>query len=142
MKTPTFPRHAAILMGILAMAMAGLPIRARSEVVAAVPQDGTASPVWTDIEGDTYDQRAHFTAGINGLSAKLDGQIRVLKAKRAGMTTDTKDWDLAFQEVEASRTYLTGMMNALAQQTTPETWLDVKGRSATRGSGPRPLSTR
>jgi hypothetical protein len=128
MNTPNAVGRAVILMGILALPLAGLPTMARAEVVAAVPQDGTASPVWTDIEGDTYDQRAHFTTGINALSARLDGQIRLLKAKRAAMTTDTKDWDLAYQEVEASRTYLTGMMSALAEQTTPETWLDVKGK--------------
>jgi hypothetical protein len=115
-------------LGVLAVSVAGLATRARSEVVAAVPLDGTASPVWADIQDDTYDQRAHFTSGINRLSAKFDDQIRVLKAKRAAMTADTKDWDLAFQEVEASRTYLTGMMSELAQQTTPETWLDVKGK--------------
>jgi hypothetical protein len=128
MNTPSTLGRVALLLGIMAVSLAGLTPRARSEVVAAVPQDGTASPVWNDIEGDTYDQRAHFTTGINRLSARFDDQIRVLKAKRAAMTADTKDWDLAFQEVEASRTYLTGMMNLLAQQTTPETWLDVKGK--------------
>lgn len=118
----------ALTGAVLAAATGGWVTRAFSEVVAAVPQDGTASPVWTDIQDDTYEQRAHFTTGINRLSAHFDEQIRILKAKRATMTSDTKDWDLAFQEVEASRTYLTGMMNELAQQTTPETWLDVKGK--------------
>jgi hypothetical protein len=127
-------RHAflrlAMATGAFVLFIAGAAPRAHSEVVAAVPEDGTASPVWTDIESDTYDQRAHFTAGINRLSAKLDDQIRILKAKRAAMTTDTKDWDLAFQEVEASRTYLTGTMNDLAKADTPETWLDAKGKVA------------
>jgi hypothetical protein len=113
-------------MGMAAASLGGLASRASAEVVAAVDGEGTATPVWTDIETDTYDKRAHFTAGINRLSARLDDQIRVLKAKRAGMTTDLKDWDLAFQEVEESRTYLTGCMNDLAKATTPETWADAK----------------
>jgi hypothetical protein len=120
----------ALALSVVAICLSALPVRVRAEVVAAVPEDGTASPVWSDIENDTYNQRGHFTAGINRLSAKFDGQIRVLKAKRATMTTDTKDWDLAFQEVEASRTYLTGMMNLLAKANTPEDWLDVRGKVA------------
>ncbi len=115
-------------LGAAFVCVAGLATRANSEVVAAVAQEGTATPVWTDIQPDTYDQRAHFSAGINRLSARLDEQIRVLKAKRAGMTTDLKDWDLAFKEVEESRTYLTGMMSDLEKTTTPETWADAKDK--------------
>lgn len=113
-------------IGVALVSVAGLATRSSAEVVAAVAQEGTATPLWTDIQSDTYEQRAHFSAGINRLSARLDEQIRVLKAKRAGMTTDLKDWDLAFKEVEESRTYLTGMMTDLDKTTTPETWADAK----------------
>jgi ABC-type uncharacterized transport system involved in gliding motility auxiliary subunit len=115
-----------LALGVAFASGAALATRAYAEVVAAVAQEGTATPLWTDIQPDTYVQRAHFAAGIRRLSARLDEQIRVLKAKRAGMTTDLKDWDLAFKEVEESRTYLTGMMNELEKTTTPETWADAK----------------
>jgi hypothetical protein len=115
-----------VAIGVAAVSLAGFPSRARCEVVAAVAEEGTATPVWTDIQADTYEQRDHFSAGINRLSAKLDDQIRVLKAKRAGMTTDLKDWDLQFKEVEESRSYLTGMMSDLEKTTTPEAWADAK----------------
>jgi arginase family enzyme len=113
---------------MVAASLGGAASRVSAEVVAAVDAEGTATPVWTDIETDTYDKRAHFTAGVNRLSARLDDQIRVLKAKRAGMTTDLKDWDLAFKEVEESRTYLTGCMNDLDKATAPETWADAKDK--------------
>jgi hypothetical protein len=121
------PTRLFLLLGLTWVA-AGIATRAGAEVVSAVAEEGTATPVWTDIQTDTYDQRAHFAAGINRLSAKLDDQIRVLKAKRAGMTTDLKDWDLAFKEVEESRSYLTSCMSDLAKTTTPETWADAKDK--------------
>jgi hypothetical protein len=124
---PTFTRL-GLALGLASLFLGGPAPRAGAEVVAAVDQEGTATPLWTDIQADTYETRAHFTAGINRLSAKLDDEIRILKAKRAGMTTDFKDWDLAFKEVEESRTYLTGMINDLAKTTTPETWADAKDK--------------
>jgi hypothetical protein len=119
---------ARLALGVALVSTAGLANRAHADVVAAVPQEGTATPVWTDIESDHYEQRDHFMAGINRLSARFDDQIRTLKAKRASMTTDTKDWDLAFKEVEDSRSYLTSMISDLTKMTTPETWSDQKDK--------------
>jgi hypothetical protein len=62
------------------------------------------------------------------MSAKLDAQISELKAKRAGLTTDTKDWDFAMKEVDDSRALLTDRMNTLGKATTPETWNDAKDK--------------
>jgi hypothetical protein len=119
---------ARLALGITLISALGAASRMRADVVTAVAQDGTATPVWTDIEGDHYEQRDHFMAGINRLSARFDEQIRTLKAKRATMTTDTKDWDLAFKEVEDSRSYLTSMISDLTKMTTPETWSDQKDK--------------
>jgi hypothetical protein len=99
-----------------------------SQVVAIAGSDGTAARDWVAIKGDTYDQRAHFAAGAARLSAKLDEQISLLRAKRANMTTDLKDWDFAMKEVDASRALLTSRMTELAQTTTPETWADAKDK--------------
>jgi hypothetical protein len=102
--------------------------RAFAEVVAIAGSDGTASPAWTDIEADTYEQRAHFTAGADRLSARLDDQIRILKAKRAGMTQDVKDWDLAYKEVDDSRQLLTSRITEIKKVTTLEAWADAKDK--------------
>ena len=112
----------------LAAAGAFLSPRAYSEVVAIAGSDGTTSPGWTDIEGDAYEQRAHFAAGADRLSARLDDQIKFLKAKRAGMTQDIKDWDLAFKEVDDSRQLLTSRITEIKKVTTLEGWADCKDK--------------
>jgi hypothetical protein len=100
----------------------------QAQVVTIPDSDGTTAPDWVAIKGDAYDQRAHFAAGAAHLSAKLDDQIRLLKAKRAGMTTDLKDWDFAMKEVDTERALLTSRMTELSQATTPETWADAKDK--------------
>jgi len=100
----------------------------QAQVVTIPDSDGTTAPDWVAIKGDAYDQRAHFAAGAAHLSAKLDDQIRLLKAKRAGMTTDLKDWDFAMKEVDTERALLTSRMTALSQATTPDTWADAKDK--------------
>jgi hypothetical protein len=116
-------RHLAFALGIAALASAG------TRAVAAI--DGvevSTDNLWSAVKGDTYDQRVHFSDGVDRMSAKLDDQIRELKAKRAAMTTDTKDWDFAMKEVAGSRVLLTGRMNELKAATTPETWSDTKDK--------------
>jgi hypothetical protein len=61
--------------------------------------------------------------------AFLDGQIAQLKAKRASMTTDTKDWDMAMKEVLDSRSLLTGRIRDLSKADTPEAWADAKEKA-------------
>jgi hypothetical protein len=116
-------RQLALALGIAALASAG------TRAVAAI--DGvevSTDNLWTAVKGDTYEQRAHFTDGVNRMSAKLDDQIRELKAKRAAMTSDTKDWDFAMKEVDGSRVLLTGRINEIKAATTPETWADAKDK--------------
>ncbi len=119
-----------IALGLLAAAVVGIPSRApaQAQVVTVSGSDGTAATAWVEIKNDTYEQRAHFTAGVERLSARLDRQISILKAKRAGMTTGTKEWDFAMKEVDDSRSFLTSRMSELAHTTTPETWTDAKDR--------------
>ena len=78
---------------------------------------------WNDIKDDTYEQRAHFLAGLKQLEAKVDAQIAELAAKRATMkgTTSTKDWDFAMKEMENSRTYLVSTGEELSTATA-DTW--------------------
>ena len=110
----------------LALCLAALPLAGvRAAPVAVDPAPET---LWTPIKDDTYERRAHFEAGVNQLSAKLDDQIRILRAKRTAMTTDTKDWDFVMKEVDLYRSLLTSRMTDLAKATTPEAWDDAKDR--------------
>jgi hypothetical protein len=83
---------------------------------------------WSDIKDDTYEQRPHFARGADKMLAKLDDQIQQLRAKRAAMTTDTKDWDFAMKEVDDSRVLVAGTINDVNAATTPETWTDAKDK--------------
>jgi hypothetical protein len=75
----------------------------------------------------TYDQRSAFLTALSGLVAKLDGQIGALNAKRATMTTDTKDWDIAMMDVTAARAYLAGLVSEVSRAS-PDTWDQEKDR--------------
>jgi hypothetical protein len=115
------------LMSVLCIytfALMGVIPRIGAQIVA-VPEQ-TADQAWSELKNDTYDQRAHFSTGVNRLSARLDEQIRVLKAKRAGMTTDLKDWDFAMKGVEDSRALLTSRMVELGKADTPESWISAR----------------
>jgi hypothetical protein len=114
-------------LALMASLFAGLPV-ARAQVVTIAGSDGTTAPDWVAIKGDAYEQRSHFAAGAARLSAKLDEQISLLKAKRAAMTTDLKDWDFAMKEVDADRALLTSRMTDVSQATTPETWADARDK--------------
>jgi len=116
----------SLYLGLAAVMAVSLSTHARAEVIAIAGSDGNTSHTWADIRNDGYPERAHFTEGVNRLSAWLDHEISVLKAKRAGMTTDTKDWDFAMKEVLDSREYLTSRMEELAKCTTEDTWKDAK----------------
>jgi hypothetical protein len=115
------------LLGVLATASLSLSNPAAAQV-AAVPvvAEQTADQAWSEIKGDTYDQRDQFMSGVNRLSARLDNQIRTLRAKRAGMNSDTKDWDFAMKDVDESRSLLTSRMSELKQAVTPETWISAR----------------
>lgn len=121
-------RKLLLALGFAAVSTIGLIPKAHADVVTVAGSDGTTALPWEEIKNDTYDQRAHFATGVEHLSAKLDEQIRLLKAKRVGMTTDLKDWDFNMKEVDESRSLLTSRISELKQTTTPETWADAKDK--------------
>jgi hypothetical protein len=120
-------RYAHVLIVLLVALVGAAPLGA-APVVTIAGSDGTEAPDWVTIKGDNYDQRGHFAAGAARLSAKLDDEIGVLKARRAGMTTDLKDWDFAMKDVDVSRSLLTSRITDLSKATTPETWADAKDK--------------
>lgn len=115
-------------MPALALGLAVLALGATRAFAAVDAADPTMDHLWSSIKGDAYEQRAHFANGANKLLLKLDSQISELRAKRAAMTTDTKDWDFAMKEVDDSRVMLAGSMNDLAQATTPDVWTDCRDK--------------
>ena len=117
-------------LAILSLSFVCLVRSAPAQVVAVPNQDGMAAPTWIDIKGDTYAQRAHFASGVERLSSFFDKQIALLKAKRAKMTTDLKDWDFAMKEVDESRSFLTSRMTELAHAASPEAWASAKEKIA------------
>ena len=119
-------RSLRVALGLIAISAGTFVTRSPGEVVAISGSDGTTSPSWVDIKNDGYELRAHFAAGAERLSARLDREIEMLKAKRASTKNDTKDWDFAMKEVEDSRSHLTARMNELAKATTPDAWNAAK----------------
>ena len=123
MKTSPLLRMAALALGLGA-----LPLVATRAFAAIDAADPTTDHLWSPIKDDAYEQRAHFADGARKLLLRLDSQIGELRAKRAAMTTDTKDWDFAMKEVDDSRVMLAGSMNDLAQATTPDVWTDCRDK--------------
>jgi len=117
-------RRMTLLLGLSAAILGMSPVVHADDVVTASDDNGGAT--WKSIENDTYQQRDHFAAGARQLSARLDAQIQELKAKRATMSSDTKDWDLAMKAIDEARSLLTSRLTELAQKTTPEAWAAAK----------------
>ena len=121
----------ALALGFSALVPAqafGQPVHDPNAVAGVDAVQPPTDTGWTDIKNDTYEQRAHCEKGVAHLSAKLDDQIRELRAKRADMTKDTAEWDFTMKEVEDARTLLTGRITNLVKATTPEVWLDARDK--------------
>jgi hypothetical protein len=128
MNASTLRRRLGLALGLLAAQAGGLSsIGLSQNVVSASPEVVTGAK-WSDIKDDTYDQRAHFAAGVAQLSVRLNGEIGQLNAKRAGMTTDTKDWDFAMKDVLDSRDLFTSRATEIGKTNTPEAWAEAKDK--------------
>jgi hypothetical protein len=87
-----------------------------------------ASAAWDAISGLGYDEKPGFLAGVAQMETLLDSQIEALKAKRATMTTNTTDWDLAMGPLTDARNYLHSMATEVNNDTTPDAWPQEKER--------------
>jgi hypothetical protein len=94
----------------------------------AAPAQIDASAAWDAISGLGYDQKASFVAGVAQMESLLASQIEALKAKRATMTTNTTDWDLAMGPLTDARNYLHSMGTEVNNVTTPDAWDQEKER--------------
>jgi hypothetical protein len=131
MNASTLPRRLGLALGLLIVLPGGLSSIGFSEnVMSATPETETGNngAKWSDIKDDTYDQRAHFAAGVHRLTARINDEISQLNAKRAGMTTDTKDWDFAMKDVMDSRDFFVSRAIEISKTTTPEAWADAKDK--------------
>lgn len=128
MKSTLLLRPVLIALGLSSLALAQNPGPDPNAVAGVDAAQQPTDQLWGAIKGDTYEQRGHFAHGAERLLGRLDEQIRDLRAKRAGMTTDTKDWDFNMKEVDDSRVLLKGKLMELARANTPEVWSDVKDK--------------
>jgi len=82
---------------------------------------------WSTIKDCTYDLRAQFFEGLDGLQARVDGECARLTATRAAMKgiANTQDWDFAMKEMENARSNLKSMGGEI-RKATPETWAQEK----------------
>ncbi len=129
MNASLFVGRLGLVLGLAAApgALAPLCFAQAVGVTSATPEPTTGIK-WSDIKNDTYDQRGHFAWGAGQLSARLTDQIRQLNAKRAAMTTDTKDWDFAMKDVLECHDLLLSRLAELNKTTTPEAWADAKDK--------------
>jgi hypothetical protein len=99
--------------------------------VATAASPDAVSANWSGIADDTFDMRAHFLTGLKQMQATVDNQTSELTTKRAGMksSTNTKDWDFAMKEMEASRSYLKFMSEELSKAT-PDSWDQEKDKAS------------
>jgi hypothetical protein len=112
-------------MGIAASIVSGQVASAADTTANVAP---TEAPIthWSDIKGDTYEQRAHFVEGARRLLARLDADIASLNAKRSTMITDTSEWDFSMKDVNSCRELLRDRIGQVDQATTPETWAHAR----------------
>jgi len=93
----------------------------------AAPEFSTAQ--WIDIREYSYAQRDTFFSGLKAVEARVDAQITSLSAKRAAMdpATDTRDWDLAMQQMVIARAQLKASGEEL-RKAKPQTWSTQKDK--------------
>jgi hypothetical protein len=115
------------------------PARATPTLAAVVPAQATpavaAAPVivvnpdaataWSNIKDLPFEQRADFVAGLSRLEGIVDTEIGSLNAKRAAMTTDTKDWDFEMKGLVDNQAYLKAM-NDEVSKADPDGWIQEK----------------
>jgi hypothetical protein len=118
-------RAVRIGIGLLASIFLGHVASAADTSANVAP---TEAPIthWSDIKGDTYEQRVQFLDGARRLLVRLDGEIAPLNARRAAMITDTAEWDFSMKDVNSCRELLRDRISQMDQATTPETWAHAK----------------
>jgi hypothetical protein len=128
MNAPTIPRRLGLALGLFVLLPGSLPSTGFSQNVMSATPESNAGAKWSDIKDDTYDQRAHFAAGVHRLTARINDEISQLNVKRAGMKTDTNDWDFAMKDVMDSRDLFVSRAIEISKTTTPEAWADAKDK--------------
>jgi len=128
MNASTLPRRLGLALGLLVVLPGGISSIGFSQNVMSATPEGDTGISWADIKSDTYDQRSHFAAGVHRLTARLNDEISQLNVKRAGMTTDTKDWDFAMKDVMNCRDFFVSRAIEISKTTTPEAWTEAKDK--------------
>ena len=112
-------------MGLAASLVSGIGASAADTTANVAPPEASITH-WSDIKGDTYEQRTHFLDGAKRLLARLDAEIAALNARRATMVIDTSEWDFSMKDVNSCRELLRDRIGQVDLTTTPETWTHAK----------------
>jgi hypothetical protein len=120
----------AVVTPVAAAAMPEQLSPAMAVPAVAIAGNVPASETWDAIEDDDYDQRAHFAAGVERITTRVDNAIRALGAERATLPeTSIQDWDFAMKELDEAQTNLHYQFSELSKAT-PDTWSEAKDRVA------------
>jgi hypothetical protein len=103
---------------------APIPVIAASPAIVVNPD---AANSWSNMKDLPFEQRSTFIAGLNRLEGIVDTEIGSLNARRASMTTDTKDWDFAMKGLVDDQTYLKSM-NDEVSKVESENWIQERER--------------
>jgi hypothetical protein len=103
---------------------APIPVIAASPAIVVNPD---AAAAWSNMKDLPFEQRSTFISGLNRLEGIVDTEINSLTARRASMTTDTKDWDFAMKGLVDDQTYLKSM-NDEVSKVESENWIQERDR--------------
>lgn len=100
-------------------APAALAPDASAPAVVAADKPGADADGWAAIKDDTYEQRAHFKAGLQTMASGMDSRITGMNSKSSGMGAGMMG--AAMTEVTAARTSLQTASDQL-DAATANTW--------------------
>jgi hypothetical protein len=100
---------------------------APAAVPLSVVVNPDASATWSGMRDLPFEQRSAFLAGLGRLSGIVDSEIGTLNTRRAGLTSDTKDWDFAMKGLLDDQAYLKSLSDEVSRAT-PDSWAQVKER--------------
>ena len=98
------------------------PDTSRSIAVATNPPGGAADG-WIAIKDDSFEQRSHFSSGLQALATNMDSQIATMNAKNGSASNSMPD--VNGTEVTAARSNLQTASDKVGQATA-DTWISDK----------------
>jgi hypothetical protein len=102
---------------------AGPASDAAAPLALASDHPGVVADGWIAIKDDPYEQRTHFSSGLQALETGMDRQIASMKMKNGSVSYRLQDANMT--EVTAARTNLQTASDKV-DETTADTWMSDK----------------